>query len=147
MPIEYDLTQLKVNNKINRLYFGELTSRRYCDSLWCFFQYDALLWCKIGVSTEMDYLNLENLKLLSSHLKIIDLRHPNEASSLGINQTNIEVLSIPYYLLKTNLSNLNKETHYALYCKDGIMSRLQARILKDKGFTKISVIRDLSEQT
>ena len=64
----------------------------------------------------MDYLNLENLKLLNSHLKIIDLRHPNEASSLGINQTNIEVLSIPYYLLKTNLSNLNKETHYALYC-------------------------------
>ena len=95
----------------------------------------------------MDYLNLENLKLLSSHLKIIDLRHPNEASSLGINQTNIEVLSIPYYLLKTNLSNLNKETHYALYCKDGIMSRLQAGILKDKGFTKISVIRDLYEQT
>ena len=95
----------------------------------------------------MDYLNLENLKLLSSHLKIIDLRHPNEASKLGINQKNIEVLSIPYYLLKTNLSNLNKETHYALYCKDGIMSRLQAGILKDKGFTKISVIRDLSEQT
>ena len=95
----------------------------------------------------MNYLNLENLKLLSSHLKIIDLRHPNEASSLDINQTNIEVLSIPYYLLKTNLSNLNKETHYALYCKDGIMSRLQAGILKDKGFTKISVIRDLSEQT
>ena len=82
-----------------------------------------------------------------SEIKIIDLRHPNEASSLGINQTNIEVLSIPYYLLKTNLSNLNKETHYALYCKDGIMSRLQAGILKDKGFTKISVIRDLSQQT
>ena len=43
----------------------------------------------------MDYLNLDNLKLLSSHLKIIDLRHPNEASSLGINQPNIEGLSIP----------------------------------------------------
>jgi len=38
MPIEYDLTQLKVNNKINRLYFLELTSRWYCGSLWCFFQ-------------------------------------------------------------------------------------------------------------
>ena len=95
----------------------------------------------------MEYLNLEDLKLLSSRVKIIDLRHPNEASSLRINQKNIEVLSIPYYLLKTNLSNLNKETHYALYCKDGIMSRLQAGILKDKGFTKISVIRDLSQQT
>ena len=95
----------------------------------------------------MEFLNLENLKLLAPHVKIIDLRHPHEASSLGINQTPIEVISIPYYLLKTNLSNLNRDTHYALYCKKGIMSRLQAGILKDKGFTKISVIRDLSEQT
>jgi len=95
----------------------------------------------------MKFLNFENLKLLAPHVKIIDLRHPNEASSLRIKHKNIEILSIPYYLLKTNLSNLNKDTHYALYCKKGIMSRLQAGILKDKGFTKISVIRDLSEQT
>ncbi|MDA8651349.1 hypothetical protein N9L75_02105 [Porticoccaceae bacterium] len=71
---------------------------------------------------------------------IIDIRHPHEARSQPLMSSENKVLEIPFFKLAEESSNLNKSQRYLIYCDRGIMSRLQALTLKDRGFTKISVL-------
>ena len=71
---------------------------------------------------------------------VIDIRHPNELEITPLQIAGAEVLKIPFYQLRTNFSNLNKDTHYLLYCDKGMMSRLHAAHLHDEGFNNIGVL-------
>ena len=75
-----------------------------------------------------------------SEIKIIDLRHPEETAISQLKTTEFEVINIPYFALRKNLNILDRNAHYALYCKDGIMSKLQSAILNESGFQNISIL-------
>ena len=60
---------------------------------------------------------------------VLDVRAPDEAEEN------------PFYKIATEFGNLDQTKTYLLYCKNGVMSRLQALILKERGFRNVKVIR------
>ena len=85
-------------------------------------------------------------KEVSNGSIVIDIRHPNELEITPLQITGAEILNIPFYQLRTNFSNLNRDAHYLLYCDKGMMSRLHAAHLQDEGFSNIGVL-DLKSST
>lgn len=57
---------------------------------------------------------------------IIDIRAEDKQ-----NETSFEALKIPFYKLKSEFKNLDKNKEYLLYCEKGIMSQLHAQYLQD----------------
>ncbi len=81
-------------------------------------------------------VNLEEVEIVALPGKsdvVIDIRHPQEMAVAPLNLTANEVLAIPFYKLQST-EQLNKSSHYLLYCDKGIMSQLQAEELISKGF-------------
>ena len=52
-----------------------------------------------------------------------------------------EIMHIPFFKLATAFGDLPKEKTYLLYCDRGVMSKLQALYLKEKGFANVKVYR------
>ncbi len=79
---------------------------------------------------------------ISADATVIDIRHPNEADlkPLHLNGCAKQVISIPFYALRTRFNELDTEGHYLLYCDHGMMSRLHAAHLLDEGFANIAVL-------
>jgi len=76
---------------------------------------------------------------------VIDIRHPNELEISPFSLAKVEVLNIPFYQLRGNFSELDRNTQYLLYCDKGMMSRLHAAHLQDEGYTNIAVL-DLEDR-
>ena len=51
------------------------------------------------------------------------------------------LLEIPFFELDKSMSTLDVEQQYLLYCDRGVMSRLHAEILREKGLPNIGVYR------
>ncbi|MBS24707.1 MAG: tRNA 4-thiouridine(8) synthase ThiI [Gammaproteobacteria bacterium] len=79
-------------------------------------------------------------KEVSNGSIVIDIRHPDDLEITPLQIAGAEILNIPFYQLRTNFSNLNKDAHYLLYCDKGMMSRLHAAHLQDEGFSNIGVL-------
>ncbi|MDE0746139.1 MAG: hypothetical protein OSB23_00075 [Porticoccaceae bacterium] len=71
---------------------------------------------------------------------IIDIRHPQESADAPLVFPSNTVLSIPFFSLEAQLSQLDVMLTYLIYCDKGIMSRLQANIMRDRGFKNIAVM-------
>ena len=71
---------------------------------------------------------------------IIDIRHPQESADAPLAFASNRVLSIPFFNLQAELPELYKMLTYLIYCDKGIMSRLQANIMRDRGFEHIAVM-------
>ena len=76
---------------------------------------------------------------ISSTDILIDVRHPTDAEQTPLGIPNIQIISIPFFNLEQQLSNLDKTCCYLLYCDKGIMSRMQAQLMRDKGFEQVAV--------
>lgn len=70
---------------------------------------------------------------------IIDIRHPDEEEIKPFSMPDREVLTIPFYQLRTRFTELDKEKHYLLYCEKGVMSQLHAMHLRDEGHENVGV--------
>ncbi|NQV71136.1 MAG: tRNA 4-thiouridine(8) synthase ThiI [Pseudohongiella sp.] len=79
---------------------------------------------------------------------VIDIRHPAETDIKPLRHSaidgSVEVLSIPFYQLRSRFNELDKSRSYLLYCDKGMMSRLHAANLQDEGFNNVAVL-DLSK--
>lgn len=72
---------------------------------------------------------------------IIDVRHPDEIARQALQAGSATVMAIPFYSLDKAAATLDGEQHYLLYCDRGVMSRLHAELLYEKGYTNIGVYR------
>jgi thiamine biosynthesis protein ThiI len=72
---------------------------------------------------------------------ILDIRSPDEEDSNPLILEGVDIVHIPFYKLATKFGDLPKEKMYLLYCDRGVMSRLQALYLKEKGFNNVKVYR------
>ena len=54
-----------------------------------------------------------------------------------------ELLTIPFYQLRSSFAELDPDKYFLLYCDKGMMSRLHAAHLQDEGFHNVAVL-DLS---
>ena len=72
---------------------------------------------------------------------VLDVRAPDETEENPLRLEGAEIKELPFYKIATEFGNLDQSKTYLLYCKNGVMSRLQALILKDRGFKNVKVIR------
>ena len=72
---------------------------------------------------------------------VLDVRAPDEAEENPLRLEGAEIKELPFYKIATEFGNLDQSKTYLLYCKNGVMSRLQALILKERGFRNVKVIR------
>ena len=72
---------------------------------------------------------------------IVDIRHPDEIGRKTLQAGSAEVREIPFFELDKTAPSLEPGRQYLLYCDRGVMSRLHAELLKEKGFDNIGVYR------
>lgn len=75
----------------------------------------------------------------SGPCSVIDIRHPDERDAAPLTVADREVLEIPFYELSDRAPELPSDRHYLLYCREGVMSRMQALHLADRGLTHFAV--------
>lgn len=97
----------------------------------------------IFTMNKQHFCSIETTAQLSSEDIILDIRAPNEQDKNYPIQIpkNIKVQKIPFYKLSDQFPKLDQNKIYLLYCKHGIMSKLQAIHLYQKGFRNIKIYR------
>jgi thiazole biosynthesis-like protein len=89
--------------------------------------------------------SLQDQPILTSTPKprdvIIDVRHPAEVAEIPLNcHPNNEVKCIPFFYLSEKAVDLDPQANYLIYCEKGVMSRLHAAILRDRGFHNVGIL-------
>ena len=89
--------------------------------------------------------SLRNQPILTSTPKprdvIIDVRHPAEVAEMPLNcHSDNEVKCIPFFHLSEKSVDLDPQASYLIYCEKGVMSRLHAAILRDRGFHNVGIL-------
>lgn len=75
---------------------------------------------------------------------VVDIRHPDEISRQPLKAGNAAILQIPFYALDKKSVEFDPRIQYMLYCDRGVMSRLHAELLREKGLANVSVYRPAS---
>lgn len=71
---------------------------------------------------------------------IIDIRNADEIEAEPLNDAR-EVIEIPFFKLQSSFVKLAADKHYLLYCAQGVMSKMQALLLQEAGYTNVSVLK------
>ncbi len=72
---------------------------------------------------------------------ILDIRHPEASERQPLRAGGAEVRTVPFFQLEQFFAELSSEAAYLLYCDKGLMSRLHAELLVERGFTRVGVYR------
>ncbi|UYG02009.1 tRNA 4-thiouridine(8) synthase ThiI [Halomonas sp. LR3S48] len=76
-----------------------------------------------------------------SIVSVIDIRPPAEREAAPLMLDQVECLEIPFFELQSRAESLPDDRRYLLYCDQGVMSRMQAMHLHDRGFRHFGVYR------
>lgn len=74
-------------------------------------------------------------------ISVIDIRPPAEREAAPLLLSQIDCLQIPFFELQSRAEALPDDRRYLLYCAQGVMSRMQAMHLHDRGMTHFGVYR------
>jgi thiamine biosynthesis protein ThiI len=99
----------------------------------------------IGEETDAEVNSVDLVEQISENAIVIDIRSPEEEEDkplvlTGANES-VEVKHLPFYKLATQFGDLPQDKDYLLYCERGVMSKLQALYLLDKGYKNVKVYR------
>ncbi|WP_370661093.1 thiazole biosynthesis protein [Psychrosphaera algicola] len=72
---------------------------------------------------------------------VLDIRSPDETDEMPLALDDIETITMPFFKLATQFGDLDQTKPYYLYCDRGVMSRLQALLLHEHGYTNVKVYR------
>ena len=70
---------------------------------------------------------------------IIDIREEEKRKKEPFNHKSAEIKIIPFFDINREFPNLDQKKNYLFYCEKGIVSKLHALYLKEKGFKNIKV--------
>lgn len=79
-------------------------------------------------------------------VSVIDIRPPGEREETPLALPEVPRLEIPFYELQQRAEALPDDRRYLLYCDQGVMSRLQALHLHDRGLTHFGVYRNTASR-
>ncbi|QFU01921.1 tRNA sulfurtransferase [Halomonas sp. THAF5a] len=74
-------------------------------------------------------------------VSVIDIRRPDECEEAPLSLPDVPCLEIPFYELQEQAQHLPADREYLLYCDQGVMSRMQALHLADRGLDHFGVYR------
>lgn len=95
----------------------------------------------IAEETREQVQEVETVQQMAEGEVILDIRSPDEQDDKPFELAGHQVLSVPFYKLSTQFGDLDQSKTYLLYCERGVMSKLQALYLKEKGFNNVKVYR------
>jgi thiamine biosynthesis protein ThiI len=83
------------------------------------------------------------LDIVPEQAIVIDIRHPDGEERSPLNIPGCDIQKIPFFKLNTmfELNKIDHNNQYLLYCGKGMMSRLHAHHLVEKGFSMVGVYR------
>lgn len=95
----------------------------------------------IEKETHEEVQEVELVNELPADAVVVDIRAPEEEEDKPLELDNVEVITIPFFKLATKFGDLDKSKDYYLYCDRGVMSRMQALLLHEHGYTSVKVYR------
>lgn len=84
---------------------------------------------------------VETVSELLSNEVVLDVRAPDDVEKAPLTVEGHEVITMPFYKTASDFHNLDQIKTYALYCDQGVMSLMQAKQLKEKGYHNVKVYR------
>ncbi|MGI5308847.1 tRNA uracil 4-sulfurtransferase ThiI [Rheinheimera sp. WS51] len=84
---------------------------------------------------------IEQLSELPPNAIVLDIRSPEETDLKPLAIADREIIELPFFRLSSQFANLDQNKTYYFYCDQGVMSRLQALVLQEQGFTNVAVYR------
>lgn len=88
---------------------------------------------------------VETVTVCADNESILDIRTLDEQEMRPLRLKGVEVKSLPFYKLNTEFPILDKSKIWLLYCDRGVMSRLQALHLHEKGFKNVKVLGKMDD--
>ncbi|GHA83438.1 tRNA sulfurtransferase [Modicisalibacter luteus] len=79
--------------------------------------------------------------IAADDVTVIDIRHPDERDAQPLELPRGEPLAIPFFELMSRAETLPSDRRYLLYCAQGVMSRMQAMQLAERGMRQFGVYR------
>jgi thiamine biosynthesis protein ThiI len=96
---------------------------------------------KIAEESQEQVPDIESVEQVDANAVVLDIRSPDEEEDNALVIEGVEVQHLPFYKLATKFGDLDQSKIYLLYCARGVMSRLQALYLKEKGYDNVKVYR------
>ncbi len=84
---------------------------------------------------------VETVSELLSNDVVLDVRAPDDVEKAPLTVEGHEVITMPFYKTASDFHTLDQIKTYALYCDQGVMSLMQAKQLKEKGYHNVKVYR------
>tara|TARA_R110002126_G_scaffold10245_84_gene46810 strand:- start:724 stop:2187 length:1464 start_codon:yes stop_codon:yes gene_type:complete len=98
----------------------------------------------IDFQAEQEAHVVTELTELTDNAVILDIRSPEETEQAPFDDVGIPVVELPFFRLASQFAKLDASRHYYCYCSKGVMSRLQAVLLHEQGYSNVSVYRPLN---
>ncbi|GAB3004595.1 tRNA 4-thiouridine(8) synthase ThiI [Psychrosphaera aestuarii] len=95
----------------------------------------------IETESHEEVTEVEQVTELSENSIVIDIRSPEEEEDSPLVIEGIDVITMPFFRIATQFGDLDQSKSYYLYCDRGVMSRLQALLLHEHGYTDVKVYR------
>lgn len=96
---------------------------------------------KLGEETEQQIFAVEACNQLSEQDVLLDIRSPAEIDIKPLEINSCNIATIPFYKLGLEFPSLDQTRNYYLYCERGVMSKMQALMLREQGFENVRVYR------
>ena len=95
-----------------------------------------------------ELLTLDSRESLAAadQISVIDIRAPHEREEAPLSLPEVPQLAIPFYELHQQAESLPDDRRYLLYCDQGVMSRMQALHLHDRGLTHFGIYRNAASR-
>ena len=94
---------------------------------------------QIAEETEKGVVEVDAVSILGANDVILDIRSPEETDENPLVLEGRQIIELPFYKVSSQFSELDQSKNYVLYCERGVMSKLQALYLKEKGFNNVQV--------
>ncbi|MCC5852952.1 MAG: tRNA 4-thiouridine(8) synthase ThiI [Alkalimonas sp.] len=93
----------------------------------------------IDYQSSQQVSTIETVQAMPEDAIVLDIRRPDEAEQAPLEVAGHSVLALPFYKLASQFGQLAQDKAYYLYCDQGVMSRMQALLLKDEGYQNVAV--------
>ncbi|ACA31119.1 tRNA uracil 4-sulfurtransferase ThiI [Histophilus somni] len=99
---------------------------------------------QIAEQTKKEVSEVDEITVLSANEVILDIRSPEEVDDKPLEISGQNIILMPFYKLSSHFAELDQSKNYVLYCERGVMSKLQALYLREKGFDNVKVLNKIS---
>jgi len=96
---------------------------------------------QIAEEAQEQVSDVEAVTEIASNEIILDIRSIDEVEDSPLDVDGLEVQHMPFFKLGNQFGELDQDKTYLLYCDRGVMSKLQALYLIEKGYGNVKVYR------